>query len=476
MEVILYNPQSNRSLKKKRFPTALGEICAGITGEFDFKIVDGNIEDHFLARIMSIIEESQEAKIVLGISVMPGFQTIQAIYTSKAVKAKHPEVIIVWGGFFASAYPEIIINSNYVDLVIIGQGEQTFLEVLQSIKESGDIDEGIEGICIKKNGRIIRTNNRKMHPMLTNEIPYEKFEMLKYLSKSGIGEHTLYYASSMGCRGSCNFCGIKAVYKGNPGWFGQDAAVFHKRLVKLKSMASFDSIQFVDADQFPEINWATEILNIVKDFNLNWRGYAKVEFLASQPASFWEWLKSTRCKCLFMGVESADANCVHKMSKRVNIEQTLDVANKCKEYGIIPEFSFIFCSPRDTMDTLDNTILLIREIKNKCPVSNVIIYFYSPPHINRELELEDWKSKDLYDQMVWNNPYSSNIDKQIISKALDFRQVLYTYSPKVTDFTNSNLKTWLVKKIAGFRYRNGFYANPVELAVLDKLLHISKVE
>lgn len=476
MKTILFNPQSCKKNIKKRFPTALGELSASLDGCFEFDIVDGNIEKNPLLSIERIIADSGSDKIVLCISVMPGYQVVQAIDVSKRVKEKHPQVIVIWGGFFASSYPKTILNSKYVDVVIIGQGERTLVELLNVLQNNLEITTSIQGIVFKKQNKIYKSQKREMHPMLEKNIPYEKFKMNAYLNKSGIGEKTLYVATSMGCPSSCSFCGIKSMYNGKSCWVGMNPEVFRNRLNCLKKNNDFDSIQFVDADQFADVQWSTSILNIVKDLGLTWRGYGKIEFLAKQSDEYWEWLRSTNCKCIFMGAESADANAIHSMSKKISVQQTLDVASKCAVYGIVPEFSFIFCSPNDTMESLNNTISFIRKIKEICPRSNIIIYFYSSKQSDNMASLEDFTKKEKYNLMVWNNPNCSNVDKKVVRRSRDFRQVLYAYSPKITDFTNTDFKVWLFKKIAKIRFENEFYSFPIELKLLDWMFNITKVE
>ena len=67
---------------------------------------------------------------MLAVTVMPGPQTVAAIPVCRWFKEHYPGVPIVWGGYFPSIYPDTALNANYVDFVVRGQGEETFVELL----------------------------------------------------------------------------------------------------------------------------------------------------------------------------------------------------------------------------------------------------------------------------------------------------------------------------------------------------------
>src|SRR5205814_53521 len=60
------------------------------------------------------------------------------------------------------------------------------------------------------------------------------------------------------------------------------------------------------------------------------------------------------------------------------VEHTLEVANRCRENGVIPEFSFILGGPEDPEGEVEKTLRFIRKLKAIHPDCEVILYFYSP--------------------------------------------------------------------------------------------------
>jgi radical SAM superfamily enzyme YgiQ (UPF0313 family) len=80
-----------------------------------------------------------------------------AIKVSKLLKQQNYPV--VWGGQLPSMQPELVLNSDYVDLISFGEGEETWLELVSCIKSGKDY-HNIKGIAYKKDGKIIHNECR----------------------------------------------------------------------------------------------------------------------------------------------------------------------------------------------------------------------------------------------------------------------------------------------------------------------------
>ena len=125
--IILLHPRTAKP-KNRRFPLPILAMAAVLEGKEEYTIVDGNLDqrpERTLDQVMS-----QTGAELLAVSVMPGPQMAAAIPLCKAFRKKYPKVPIVWGGYFASLYPDAALNAEYVDFVVRGQGEQTFLELI----------------------------------------------------------------------------------------------------------------------------------------------------------------------------------------------------------------------------------------------------------------------------------------------------------------------------------------------------------
>src|SRR5687768_15216967 len=97
-KVLLFNPRSARA--KHRIPNSILQVGASIDSKYDYVFVDGNLENDPWETIQTHLRTGRFK--YFGCTVMPGPQLKQAIPFSKKIREQFPEVVIIWGGYFAS--------------------------------------------------------------------------------------------------------------------------------------------------------------------------------------------------------------------------------------------------------------------------------------------------------------------------------------------------------------------------------------
>ena len=119
--IVFVNPRATRA-KNRRFPLSVMAIGAALPADVSWEIVE-HVERQ---------RGSADPVRVVAFTVMPGPQLVSAVPLARALRASCPDVEIVWGGNFASLYPAPVLAAPYVDWVVRGQGEQTFVELLSA--------------------------------------------------------------------------------------------------------------------------------------------------------------------------------------------------------------------------------------------------------------------------------------------------------------------------------------------------------
>src|SRR5438094_7680075 len=99
-------------------------------------IVDSTIEPEYLARIIGQLDDA----VCVGISIVTGPMIVEAIQVARAVKAVRPEVPVVLGGWHPSTLAEQSLGAPYIDVVVRGQGELTFGEILDRFLSGATLD------------------------------------------------------------------------------------------------------------------------------------------------------------------------------------------------------------------------------------------------------------------------------------------------------------------------------------------------
>lgn len=113
------------------------------------------------------------------------------------IKKMMPEVKIVLGGPEVSfSAKEVLENNNFLDAVIVGEGEETFSE----LSENGFEFSGVNGV-VYKNGEIVENSPRPLIEELDSLVfPYTDADLYKNRGK------LIYYESSRGCPYCCSYC------------------------------------------------------------------------------------------------------------------------------------------------------------------------------------------------------------------------------------------------------------------------------
>src|ERR1700681_3069878 len=152
--IVLYNPKATKP-RNRRLPLSILAIAAVLEGKEQYAIVDGNIDPNPTESLVALIRD--HGVDLLAVTVMPGPQTVGAVASCREVRARFLHLPIVWGGYFATNYTAAALNAGYVDYAVRGQGEQTFLDLLEAIRGHRDLKE-IPGLSYKAADGTVRNN------------------------------------------------------------------------------------------------------------------------------------------------------------------------------------------------------------------------------------------------------------------------------------------------------------------------------
>ena len=289
-----------------------------------------------------------------------------------------PRFPIVWGGL-STLYPDAAINAPYVDYLVRGQGEGTLLELLAAGDSSGAAAiRDVAGLTWKDGGRIVHNPDRAViPPSALPQLPYHRIDDLgAYLRPSFLGRRTAVYQAALGCRYKCGFCGVVSM------WNGKTALEAPERMTlalgTLRDRWGADAVQFFDHNFFDKEDSSIPILEALARLEMPYWCYARADTLANFSASTWEKVRKSRMRMTYVGAEAASDAVLKSMQKGTRVEHTFEVARRCRENGIIPEFSFVLGGPEDPEGEIETTFEFIRKLKTLSPESEIILYFYSP--------------------------------------------------------------------------------------------------
>jgi anaerobic magnesium-protoporphyrin IX monomethyl ester cyclase len=484
--IIFVNPRATRP-ENRRFPLSLMAVGAALPADVSWEIVDGNLPGiDVVSKVSSIVETQPsfgDPVTAIALTVMPGPQLVSAVPISKALKARFPTIPIVWGGNFGSLYPDPVLNALYVDWLVRGQGEDSFVELLEAIAGRRD-PATIAGI-----GYRLPTGAHHIAPERVwrgpNELPepaYHKIDVAEYLHPTILGRRSGVYQASIGCPFGCNFCGVISVFGRREKVQAPERAAKH--LAFLAREHGMDSVHFYDNNFFLNEAHAQEIASAFRPLHLRWWCEARVDTLTRFSDQTWCALKAAGLAMVFCGAESGSDEVLAKMNKGTTTDQIAQTAAKCREHGIVPEFSFVFGDPDEPEREIENTLAFIRRLKAINPAMELISYFYTPtpqrkgtyggvnPTATTPQTLEEWIEPEWVDWMTHENPLTPWIEPRLKARVDDFELVLKSRFPSVHD---KRTRTWgkaLGRVAAHRRWASGRYDDPRLLRTIRRLARI----
>lgn len=469
--IVLFNPRATKP-RNRRLPLSILSIAAVLEGREDYHIIDGNVEDDPFTSIDALLSTSEVE--LLAVTVMPGPQMAAAIPVCKRVRERYPRVKICWGGYFPSIYPSTVLNARYVDFAVRGQGEDTFLELLDALRGNRSM-ESILGLSYKEGGLLQRHNPER--PMKSPDdfpwLPYHRLPVAGYIRPSYFGRRTTVHHASIGCPFQCNFCGIHAAY-GNRELMESPARTAAILDFKQKNYG-IDSVQFYDMNFFLKEDHAADLAERMIPLNLRWWCEGRVDVLSRYSDATLDKLRRAGCTMIFIGAESGSDWVLKEMNKGITAQQTLDFAARIRRFGIIPEFSFVIGNPRDPDRDTRATLDFIRVIKGLNPNSEIILYHYTPVpqrdsmygKLDGKFDFpespEEWATQKWMDFTVRKDPstpWMSTATKRLID---DFETVISSRWPTVQDIRAPRWSKLLLRLLSTWRYRLKLYSNPFEL-------------
>ncbi|MDH5680366.1 MAG: cobalamin-dependent protein, partial [Spirochaetota bacterium] len=146
---------------------------------------------------------------ILGVSTMtPQMET--AIHTARLAKRINPDCVVVFGGIHPTALPFDTLKYPEVDIICVGEGEITMLELVRTLEKGGDLRE-VEGIAFTNKDGIYQETNRRALIKDLDSIPYP----IRDFPTEAEREFMLHRGSiltSRGCPYQCTFCARKPIW------------------------------------------------------------------------------------------------------------------------------------------------------------------------------------------------------------------------------------------------------------------------
>ncbi len=205
---------------------------------FEIVLIDSTITPNFKGRVLAEVKDA----LCLGISLVTGPMIRETVEIAKAIKEWNPEFPIVLGGWHPSLLPKQTLEAPYIDYIVRGQGEDSFLELVQHLR-AGSAPDFVAGIGFKRDGKLVMTPERPLRPLV--EMPPKAYHIADFDAyERKCGRRWAMYTSSLACPFNCAYCTNAGVYGRK--WNALQPEQFVEETVDLSRRYALEMIWVVD--------------------------------------------------------------------------------------------------------------------------------------------------------------------------------------------------------------------------------------
>lgn len=388
MKILLINPSSYEIYgglpPSFQIPLGLAYI-ASVTENagYDVKIIDVDAENwagqQFVKRITEINPD------IVGITCTTPIYS-SAVKIAEIVK-KTSNAVTVLGGIHPTIVPEESIKPPSIDIVVKGEGEKTFLELLKCIETRDDLLK-VNGIVLKRNGKIITTPERELILNL-DEVPFPArhlFKTQKYTYPDSLKKRTFPIITSRGCPGRCTYCNTQYIFGHR--FRSRSAKNVVEEIKLLINKYGAEEIHIWDDNFTTNKNRVFEIRDELKKSDIK----IKFAFPNGLRADF---LNEEILKCLkemgtysiAIGVESGSQMILNRTKKNIKLEKIQDAFGIAKKLKLETWAFFMFGLLGETKETIQETISFAKKLD---------------PDIAKFHILKPYPGTEIYDELKKN--------------------------------------------------------------------------
>lgn len=404
MKVLFVVPEIRLDGKPYHFPFWAGILASivekkgGQIGILDLNAIRMNYNGNSVPNETIAEEILREKWDLIGIGgLTTTYKRIKEL--APIIRKSSPNSIIISGGGWSTYNPDEILQLvPQIDVVCIGEGEETFEEFYNEMDKGSNDFEKVKGLCIKQNGQIKFTEPRALISDL-NKIPYPAYHLLetntyfKYSSfplsvESFNSKRRASVVWERGCPRGCTFCSHNGMSRGDmqniyglgdrkkgeeilrkvdkenntfqlpARWPTPEYAIENVRILKREYDVDFISI--LDENMTSNRKWTEEFCKLYVEEGLNetvkWGTLGDAPSVAVQP-DLVKTMKHAGCTYISFGFESASNKVLNqdigKGQLQIHLDKTIDAVQKA---GLTPITTFMIGNPHENIDDIMETV------------------------------------------------------------------------------------------------------------------------
>lgn len=365
MRILLINVALRKESPVKLFPVGLGYIATAIKNAgFTFDLFDIDINRYTDEQVNDFLKVNSYDVVLFG-CLVTGYKIIKSL--SLLIKKYNPNSLLIAGNSVASSIPEILLKNTMVDIAVMGEGDQTIIELLKCIQKDEDY-KNIQGISYLEDNKL-KINPERPRIKDISSLPFIDFsiwDIEKYITnaKNYLREplpfnreeaRALPVNTARGCIARCTFC--YHIFKDVP-YRSRSVDSIMNEISSLIEKYNVNFISLWDELTFFSKEHAREFAKAILDRKLKFYWFANCRadlFNDENDTEIIQMLLDAGCINMGYSLESASPEILKAMNKKITVEQFSYQTKLFQKVGLNVATSLVFGYPQETPETIKRT-------------------------------------------------------------------------------------------------------------------------
>ena len=318
-------------------------------------------------RFDAIAARVPSAARVVGITVTFTHEWPLVVRLVEILRAARPDVTIILGGEHVTAMPELSLATSMADAVVLGEGEETILDLLDALARGRDLG-GVAGIAYRAGDAVCVTARRPRRRDIDAIAwpAWHHFDLATYnrhgyvdgMQTGGFGVPLL---ATRGCPYQCTFCSSPGMW--TPRWIPRDPARVADEMAHWRRTVGATSFPLQDLTAITKKSWIVAFCRelVRRRLDVTWQlpSGTRSEAIDAEVAAL---LARTGMVSMAYAAESGSEETRRLIKKKVQRDRLLESVRAAVGAGLNVTVFVVIGFPHDTPDQLAQTLPFLDEV------------------------------------------------------------------------------------------------------------------
>ncbi|MBT4165915.1 B12-binding domain-containing radical SAM protein [archaeon] len=446
MKILLVIPRyalTNKRNYEYTFPLGLAYISSVMKKEgYDVDCLNLNHYNGTTNQILNKKLNSKKYDIVCSGHIGIGYSIIKKITN---ISKSHPtKPLVIIGGTIITSEPKLMFESLKPDFAVVGEGEITIIELLDTIKNNKDLSK-VNGIIYRKNNKTEFTSPRKVIENIDNLLipDFESLNFEKQLENragNSIFDYPRIYPimCSRGCPFQCTFCYHCLGFKYRERSIENVMEELRKNVKKYKIniINIYDDLFSINKKRL--YKFCDEIKKLIGELDWECKWTCQLSVI-NVDKEMLKKLKSSGCYAVSFGFESYSQKVLDSMRKPITPKLIDNAIRLVFEEKMPLMGNFIFGDRAETTETAKETLDYCKKYCN----GQIKIYFIQPypgseiyNHCIKKGIIKDKLNfiKNEISHITWYNMTDKMTDKEVLQLKKEILKTRRKYFKHIIPF------------------------------------------